>query len=107
MSDRVALHESDVWYLEEALDGRKADLIVTNPPFGVRLGSSMDFRTFYCRALEQMHAVLRPDGRVVMLVLRQGPFKQALGDADTFYVRYVRVIEIGGLYPRVFVLGRK
>jgi hypothetical protein len=41
-----------------------------------------------------------------MLVLRQGPFNQALRDVESMDVRHVRVIEIGGLYPRVFVLGR-
>jgi hypothetical protein len=30
----------------------------------------------------------------------------AIREADTFTIRHVRAIEIGGLYPRVFVLGR-
>jgi len=106
MGDRVTLSESDIWYLAETLDGWQADLIVTNPPFGVRLASSMDFRPFYRRVLQQFHEALRPGGRVVMLVLRQGPFNNALTDAPLFDVRHVRVIEIGGLYPRVFVLER-
>jgi putative N6-adenine-specific DNA methylase/tRNA (guanine6-N2)-methyltransferase len=106
MTDRVTFSESDVWYLAETLDGWQADLIVTNPPFGVRLASSMDFRPFYRRVLQQFHEALRPGGRVVMLVLRQGPFNKALKDAPLFDVRHVRVIEIGGLYPRVFVLER-
>ena len=104
LTDRVTFSESDVWYLAETLDGWQADLIVTNPPFGVRLASSMDFRPFYRRVLQQFHEVLQPSGRVVMLVLRQGPFNKALTDAPLFDVRHVRVIEIGGLYPRVFVL---
>jgi Predicted DNA modification methylase len=106
LTDRVTLSESDVWYLAETLDGWKTDLIVTNPPFGVRLASSMDFRPFYRRVLQQFHEALGPDGRVVMLVLRQGPFNKALKDAPLFDVRHVRVIEIGGLYPRIFVLER-
>ena len=106
MTDRVTLHNRDVWYLAETMEGRQADLIVTNPPFGVRLASSMDFRPFYRRVLEQFHEVLRPGGRVVMLVLRQTPFNKALDDTEIFDVRHVRVIEIGGLYPRVFVLGK-
>lgn len=104
MTDRVTFFEDDVWHLDEALDGLQADLVVTNPPFGVRLASSMDFGPFYRRVLQQLHDALRPDGRVVMLVLRQGPFNKALRETDTFDVRHVRVIEIGGLYPRVFVL---
>ncbi|PQJ34527.1 SAM-dependent methyltransferase [Salinibacter sp. 10B] len=106
MTDRVTLHNRDVWYLAETMGDRQADLIVTNPPFGVRLASSMDFRPFYRRVLQQFHEVLRPGGRVVMLVLRQAPFNKALRDTECFDVRHVRVLEIGGLYPRVFVLGR-
>jgi putative N6-adenine-specific DNA methylase/tRNA (guanine6-N2)-methyltransferase len=106
LADRVTFFENDVWYLAETLGDRRADLLVTNPPFGVRLASSMDFRPFYRRVLQQAAEVLRPDGRVVLLVLRQAPFNQALRDTEGFDVRHVRVIEIGGLYPRVFVLGR-
>lgn len=106
LTDRVTLHEADVWYLAETLEGRQADLVVTNPPLGVRLASSMDFGPFYRRLLEQLDAVLTPEGRVVLLVLRQSPFKQALGEVGIFDIRHVRALEIGGLYPRVFVLGR-
>jgi len=105
MTDRVTFHDSDVWNLAETLGDTRADLIVTNPPFGVRLASSMDFLPFYRRVLTQFHAVLRPNGKVVMLVLRQGPFHKALRETETFETRHVRVIEIGGLYPRVFVLS--
>ena len=104
MTARVTLHEADVWHLAETLEGKKADLVVTNPPFGVRLASSMDFGPFYRRVLHQLQAVLPPGGRVVILVLRQAPFNEALNETDAFDVRHVRVIEIGGLYPRVFVL---
>ena len=106
MTDRVTFSDADAWNLAETMDGWEADLIVTNPPFGVRLASSMDFLPFYRRMLQQFRAVLRPEGRVVMLVLRQGPFNKALANADGIDVRHVRVIEIGGLYPRVFVLEK-
>ncbi|MFP4229376.1 MAG: THUMP domain-containing protein [Salinivenus sp.] len=107
LTDRATLHEADVWNLADTLGDTTADLIVTNPPFGVRLGSSMDFFPFYRRVLGQFASVLRPGGRVVMLVLRQGPFKNALGATESFNIRHVRVVELGGLYPRVFVLGRR
>jgi len=106
LTDRVTLHEADAWRLDETLGEQRADLIVTNPPFGVRLASSMDFGPFYRHMLQQFAAVLHPGGRVVILVLRQSPFNNALQNTDAFDVRHVRVIEIGGLYPRVFVLER-
>jgi putative N6-adenine-specific DNA methylase/tRNA (guanine6-N2)-methyltransferase len=66
----------------------------------------MDFFPFYRRVLGQMATVLRPGGTAVMPVLRQGPFNAALDESDDVISRHVRVIEIGGLYPRVFVLER-
>jgi len=104
LTDRVTFFESDVWYLAEELGDRRVDLIATNPPFGVRLASSMDFRPFYRRVLQQFAEMLAPNGYAVMLVLRQGPFNAARGEVDALTVRHVRVVEIGGLYPRVFVL---
>jgi putative N6-adenine-specific DNA methylase/tRNA (guanine6-N2)-methyltransferase len=38
--------------------------------------------------------------------LRQSPFNRALSETDAFFSRHVRAIEIGGLYPYVFVLER-
>lgn len=93
-------------HLDETFADVTADLIVTNPPFGVRMASSMDFYPFYRRVLGQMGAVLRPGGLVVMLVLRQGPFNTVLDESEQFASRHVRAIEIGGLYPYVFVLER-
>ncbi|MFB6098309.1 MAG: methyltransferase domain-containing protein [Salinibacter sp.] len=104
--DRITIREGDVWHLAETFEDVTADLVVTNPPFGVRMASSMDFFPFYRRVLGQMAEVLRPGGTVVMLVLRQGPFNEALGESDAFISRHVRAIEIGGLYPYVFVLER-
>ncbi|WP_118831594.1 methyltransferase domain-containing protein [Salinibacter ruber] len=106
LSDRIAIRKGDVWHLDETFADVTADLIVTNPPFGVRMASSMDFYPFYRRVLGQMGAVLRPGGLVVMLVLRQGPFNTVLDESDRFASRHVRAIEIGGLYPYVFVLER-
>lgn len=106
LDDRITIRGGDVWHLAQRFSDVTADLIVTNPPFGVRLASSMDFFPFYRRVLEQMQEVLRPGGRVVMLVLRQSPFNRALDEIDGFTTRHVRAVEIGGLYPRAFVLQK-
>jgi putative N6-adenine-specific DNA methylase/tRNA (guanine6-N2)-methyltransferase len=104
LTNRITIREGDVWHLAETFDDVAADLVVTNPPFGVRMASSMDFFPFYRRVLGQMATVLRPGGTVVMLVLRQGPFNAAIRETETFTICHVRAIEIGGLYPYVFVL---
>lgn len=106
VAERVQIRPSDARHLTDTFDAETADLIVTNPPFGIRLGASMNFDAFYRRVLDQMATVLRPEGRAVLLVLKQGPFNRALDATERFDVRHVRVIEIGGRYPRVFVLQK-
>jgi tRNA (guanine6-N2)-methyltransferase len=66
----------------------------------------MDFLPFYRRVLGQLSDILRSGGTVVMLVLREGPFNTAIRETEAFTIRHVRVIEIGGLYPHVFVTER-
>jgi len=75
-------------------------------PVGVRMASSMDFFPSHERVLGRMAKVLHPDGHVGMLVLREGPFNTAIRETETFTIRHVRAIEIGGLYPHMFVLER-
>jgi len=108
LSDRITIREGDVWHLAETFNdlAGEVDLMVTNPPFGQRMGSSMDFLPFYRRILEQTAEVLAPGAVLVILVLRNGPFNQALTDIGVFDVRHVRVLGIGGLYPRAFVLEK-
>lgn len=106
LASRISIREADAWHLADAFDDVTVDLIVTNPPFGVRIGSGMNFFPFYVGVLNQMADVLRPGGRVVMLVLKRGPFNRALDEVGRFDIRHVRVIETGGLYPRIFVLER-
>lgn len=106
-AERIEIREGDAWHLADTFEGETVDLVVTNPPFGVRIGSTMDFFPFYRRVLEQLDALLAEDGKAVLLVLRNGPFNRAIAAVDRFDIRHVRVIETGGLYPRVFVIERR
>jgi putative N6-adenine-specific DNA methylase/tRNA (guanine6-N2)-methyltransferase len=108
LDDRIDIRQDDAWYLADTFAdlAGTVDLIATNPPFGMRIGRSMDFFPFYRRVLSQMAELLHPGGYVVLLVLRQQPFQRALDAVDGYDLRHVRVVEIGGLYPRAFVLQR-
>ncbi len=109
LTDRISIREGDVWHLAETFDDLQGtvDLMVTNPPYGQRMGSSMDFFPFYRRVLEQTATVLAPGGYLVILVLRNGPFNDALEDTGAYDDRHVRVLGTGGLYPRAFVLQKR
>lgn len=107
VNDGVGFFQADARTLVQALPEQQVDLVVTNPPFGVQHGSGMDFRRFFRQVLEQLHTIIAPGGRAVILVYRRSAFTSALYDSGGFAIRRERRLEVGGIYPRVFVLDRK
>ena len=99
-------HQRDGRFLEEFLPAASVDLIVTNPPFGVRLGAQVDFDWFYERVLAGAAHVLRPGGRIALLAWHRGPLNRALRRAPALHSVHVRILETGGLYPGFFLLQR-
>ncbi|MFB6263656.1 MAG: SAM-dependent methyltransferase, partial [Bradymonadaceae bacterium] len=104
---RTTFAEVDARQLTDHYGEDAADLVVTNPPYGAELGESIDFAQFYRTLLDQMSTVLRPGGRVVMLVDKRGIFNGAVGDTPDFEIRHVRIVTVGGLYPGLFVLQKR
>ncbi|PEN11073.1 SAM-dependent methyltransferase [Longibacter salinarum] len=109
LASRIRIHEGDALGLASQSNDKAPDLIVTNPPFGKRLGSEMDLVTFYRRFLSEAHEALPPEGWLVLLVLKPGAFSgalQAVRDRRgiAYDVRHVRRIQLGGLHPRIFVM---
>ena len=100
------LLQRDGRFLEEHLPAGSVDLIVTNPPFGVRLGGQVDFDWFYERVLAGAAHVLRPGGRIALLAWHRGPLNRALRRNRALHSVHVRILETGGLYPGFFLLQR-
>lgn len=83
------------------------DLIVTNPPYGQLMGRGANFTGLYAAFLRQAWRVLRPEGRLGILVTRREAFKEGLRRAGGFRILTSRVIETSGLFPVLFVLERR
>jgi putative N6-adenine-specific DNA methylase/tRNA (guanine6-N2)-methyltransferase len=106
LSGRIETWQADFLEMDPGVVD-PVDLIVTNPPFGVRLGANKNFYAFYIEMLAQFERVLTDAGRVVMLVLERGAFRGAMADFPGFSIKHVRIVETGGIYPGVFVLERR
>lgn len=98
---------SDARSVSEVMTAGCLDFIITNPPFGIRLGSHADFKGLYDAFLRDAARLLRPGGTLVILVgKRRGVFNRVLSGRVEYTLSHVRVIEIGGVFPAVFVLKR-
>ncbi|MFP4329344.1 MAG: methyltransferase [Alkalispirochaetaceae bacterium] len=107
LADRVALFGANALERSKTVEPGSVSAIVTNPPFGVRMAKETNMRAFYHAFLREAATLLKPEGRLVILVgKRRKNFNEAVDGPASFAVRHVRVIEFGGIYPGIFVLER-
>ena len=105
--EAVTVTQMDAREMAAHLEHSNLDYIVTNPPYGIRMGQSVDFGRLYSDFLHQAAIVLKPLGILVLLVgRRRGRFNKVLQATPEFRLEHVRIIEIGGVYPGLFVLRR-
>jgi tRNA (guanine6-N2)-methyltransferase len=83
------------------------DAVVTDPPYGIRMGRNLNFHGLYIRFLEAAWKVLVSEGRMVILVGKQrAAFNRVVRQFGGFRILHARVVETSGVYPTLFVLGR-
>ncbi len=103
--NRVQIAHANALSIHERYPPEYFDYIVTNPPYGVRLGKNIEFRGFYERFLSAAGGVLKPNGRLVLLVgPRRAAFEAVLREYGKFEIIRSSVVESGGVYPSLYVL---
>lgn len=105
--ESVSVSQHDAQDLDALFEPASLDYIVTNPPFGIRIGRGANLLSMYRDFLGSAAVVLRPGGRLAMLVARRrGAFNKVLATLPEFTIEHVRVVEMGGVYAGLFVLRR-
>lgn len=107
VSGRIDLACVDARALSAHYAAGRFGAIVSNPPYGVRLGQRTNFYWLYRRFLEQALKVLAPGGRVVVLVWKRRIFDRVLGGLKAFRTVRKLAVETGQIWPRIFVLERR
>ncbi len=107
MRTRAHLDRFDARELGDRYAPASFDLIVTNPPYGRRMGRGIHFTRFYRVLLTAAAKVLRPGGRLGVLVGKRGAFNKALVQADGWTLRHVRVIDMNHVRAGLFVVERE
>ncbi len=103
----IKFKQGDCRKLEEYFEEKSVNKIITNPPYGVRMGGdAKKVLSLYRKFLESSHKVLADDGRIVILTLRAGSFRHLILKQKLFVIEHERVVLHGNLYPHVFVLKK-
>lgn len=106
LADRIPITQVDVRDLSQYIDAESLDYVVTNPPFGLRMAQKVDLKAFYLHALQEIAHVLRPGGRLVLLMLKAAIFRQALSKAPFRLIKVLKV-QVGGKNMRIYTLERE
>lgn len=102
LGDATAL--SAVW---PELRGGACDLIVANPPYGLRLGSRTDLYALYHGFLVEAAALVPVGHRLVVIATARRRLNKAIRHAPVWHTVHVRVVETGGIWPMMAVLERR
>ena len=88
-------------------EGREGfDLILSNLPFGNRVGSHEDNTRLYDRFVRRLPDLLSPGGVAVLYTMEYKLLKACLDRARGLTLRAQKRTEAGGLLPRIFVVDR-
>ena len=101
------LRPGDARQLGDLFPADHFDAIVTNPPFGARLGRRIRFADFYADFLDAAHRVLAEGGRLTLLAREHGALHRALTRTGGFRVRQELPIETSKVFPTIYVLERR
>lgn len=88
----------------EAREG--ADLVVSNMPFGSRVGSHRDNEQLYMRFVRRLPNLLNPDGVAVLYTTEGKLLERLLSESPRLSIREKMRTFSGGLSPWVFVIAR-
>ena len=106
LGDRAVVRTGDARRLGDVWPEGGVDTVVTNLPFGRRMGKATDLAALYAAFLAGALAVTTPNARLVAMTEDRAAFNRALGRQHGWQTRHVRIVEIGAIYAGVFVLSR-
>lgn len=104
LQDRLSAQQVDARTLVEHYAPHSVDYLVTNPPYGLRMGHGIDIGVLYRRFLDGAKVVLKPEGTLVMLVLKAATLRAALKASGDWRVDTHARLEIGGKMLTAFRL---
>jgi putative N6-adenine-specific DNA methylase/tRNA (guanine6-N2)-methyltransferase len=103
-------HDPDIRHVDARALSRSYspgfEAVVTNPPYGLRVGRHLDYSRFYRHFLRQARAILAPEGRMVLIAFKRREFRREL-DRSPFLPAEEHAVEIGDITPKIYLLRRE
>lgn len=104
-TDRIDVQQLDARFIQKKFEPDSLHAIITNPPFGSFLGANTNFHSLYQDFLQAAWTVLAPGGYLALLVWKRPVFNRVVSTTD-FSIRHVRIVDVGGIFPGVFILQK-
>ena len=104
VADRVVFQLSNARGLERTYPGVLFDCIVTNPPWGLRVGKDADLEKIYKGFLYSAARVVKPGGRLVFVVQRCEMVLDIVRRCGLYRIVSLTAIKTGDQVPTIFVL---
>jgi malonyl-CoA/methylmalonyl-CoA synthetase len=103
----LTCREGDARAVDELWPALRPDTVLANLPFGLRLGRSTNHYWLYRKFLEGLSRITEPGARVVLLVGKKKLLNRVLLPGWVFKALHVRIVEMGGTWPALFLLERR
>ncbi|WP_338763768.1 methyltransferase domain-containing protein [Bernardetia sp. ABR2-2B] len=109
--DFVEVRELNARHLEETIEdyveeNGQLDKIVCNLPFGIQSAKQVNMRGLYDQFLSSANKILSKNGKIVVLTMRQGVFREVIFMIKKYKITKEYVTEAGGLYLHIFVIEK-
>lgn len=84
------------------------DKIITDPPWGISVGTELDLPDFYSKMLSEFHRVLKPQGLAVILIGKKELFEIVLAKfTDKFCMQKKYDILVSGKKAAIYILTKR
>ncbi|MCE4604693.1 MAG: methyltransferase, partial [Aeropyrum sp.] len=105
VSSRVEVYWGDARKLEDLLGEESVDRIVSNPPYGIRLGDPVDVRQLYKEFMPSAAAVLRRGGTAAIITAETEALLEAARQSR-LGLKTSRRVRHGDLWVDIVVLEK-
>lgn len=103
----IELNRNDGRFIGQDYPAGFFDAIVCNPPYGFVMGKKFNFYNLYKNFLEGASIILKPGGKLVMLVMKKKLFEEILNKTENLQTVQTISVETGGIYPCIYVITKK